>query len=244
MKICDDLRQAVLQAAIQGKLTTQRPEDGDARELLKQIAAEKAQLIKEKKIKKEKFNPIEPLVDDLPDTWVEVYIADIAGVTKLAGFEYTKYFKKESISSTNEVPIVRAQNVRMGKFIVNELEKITMKLSLELPRSALVNKCLLMTFIGAGIGDVCVFKEENRFHLAPNVAKIEPWSKNLDLDYLMICLMSPKCQKCVEDIKKSTAQPSLSMETIRNIKMNIPPLAEQHRIVAKVEKLMAEIDEL
>ena len=52
MKICDDLRQAVLQAAIQGKLTTQRPEDGDARKLLKQIAAEKAKLIKEKKIKK------------------------------------------------------------------------------------------------------------------------------------------------------------------------------------------------
>ena len=73
MKICDDLRQAVLQAAIQGKLTTQRPEDGDARELLKQIAAEKAQLIKEKKIKKEKHLPEiteDEIPFDVPENWV------------------------------------------------------------------------------------------------------------------------------------------------------------------------------
>ena len=53
MTICDDLRQSVLQAAIQGKLTKQLPEDGTAADLLASIKAEKEQLIKEKKIKKE-----------------------------------------------------------------------------------------------------------------------------------------------------------------------------------------------
>ena len=80
MKICDDLRQAVLQAAIQGKLTTQRKEDGDARELLKQIAAEKAKLIKEKKIKKEKPLPEiteEEIPFEVPENWVWVRLGEV-----------------------------------------------------------------------------------------------------------------------------------------------------------------------
>ena len=70
--IIQELRQAVLQAAIQGKLTEQLPEDGDARDLLEQIKSEKERLIKEKKIKKEK--PLAPISEDdvpfdIPENW-------------------------------------------------------------------------------------------------------------------------------------------------------------------------------
>ncbi len=78
-------------------------------------------------------------------------------VTKLAGFEYTKFFTKEAISAFNPIPIVRAQNVRMGFFEENKNEAISEMLSNQLKRSALNKKCLLMTFIGAGIGDTCIF---------------------------------------------------------------------------------------
>ena len=81
MTICDDLRQSVLQAAIQGKLTQQLPEDGCAADLLASIKAEKEQRIKEKKIKKE--TPLAPISEDeipfdIPDNWEWCRLNDIS----------------------------------------------------------------------------------------------------------------------------------------------------------------------
>ena len=153
----------------------------------------------------------------------------------MAGFEYTKFFTKEAISAYNPIPIVRAQNVRMGNFEENKNEAISEILSNQLERSSLNRKCLLMTFIGAGIGDICIFPAERKNHLAPNVAKIEPFNKSILMDYALIALMSPCGQRGVYAIKKSTAQPSLSMETIRRLLIPIPPLAEQSLIIEKLK---------
>ena len=101
-----------------------------------------------------------------------------------------------------------------------------------------------MTFIGAGIGDTCIYDSAVRHHLAPNVAKIEPYTNDIYLPFYLIWLMSTAGQNSVEQIKKSTAQPSLSMETIRSIRVAIPPLAEQKRIAARVEELLKICDEL
>ena len=142
------------------------------------------------------------------------------------------------------MPIVRAQNVRMGYFVENTNEAISEALSQQLERSALTKKCLLMTFIGAGIGDTCIFPALKRCHLAPNVAKIEPYSNKIDLKYALYYLMSDLGQLGVRGISKSTAQPSLSMATIRSLEIALPPLAEQHRIVAEIEKLFELIDQI
>lgn len=241
------LRKSILQQAVQGKLTERDPSDEPASELLKRIQAEKAKLIADGKIKKEK--PLPPITDeekpfDIPDNWEWSSINELFWVTKLAGFEYTKYFTKDQISSKNAVKIVRAQNVKMNRFIENENEAISEELSLLLERSALTVDCLLMTFIGAGIGDTCIYSSLQRHHLAPNVAKIVPVTNGIYLPYYLIWLMSPAGQASVEKIKKSTAQPSLSMETIRSVRVAVPPLAEQKRIVARVEELLAACDGL
>ena len=93
-----------------------------------------------------------------------------------------------------------------------------------------------MTFIGAGIGECCIYSNAKRHHLAPNVAKIEPYSNKILLRYALIWLMSPQGQLSVEAIKKAVGQPSLSMETIRGIRIAIPPYREQIRIVDKYDK--------
>ena len=85
----------------------------------------------------------------------------------------------------NAVPIVRAQNVKMGRFIENKNEAITIELSEQLSRSALYKDCLLMTFIGAGVGETCIFHANKRNHLAPNVAKIEPFDENINMEYAL-----------------------------------------------------------
>ena len=179
---------------------------------------------------------------EVPDNWAWTNIEELFFVTKLAGFEYTDYLTKDVISINNEVPIVRAQNVRMGYFVENANEAISEALSQQLERSALTKKCLLMTFIGAGIGDTCIFPALKRCHLAPNVAKIEPYSDRIDLKYALYYLMSDLGQLGVRGISKSTAQPSLSMATIRRLEVALPPFAEQHRIVAEIEKWISLID--
>ncbi|MEN4759158.1 restriction endonuclease subunit S [Chryseobacterium sp. C39-AII1] len=169
---------------------------------------------------------------EIPESWSWERIGNIAFVTKLAGFEYTKYFTKDNISFNKEIPLVRAQNVKMGMYVENQQEAIDFKLSQELNRCALNKECLLMTFIGAGIGDVCIFPNNKRSHLAPNVAKIEFYS-DISLEYILIYLMSSFGQRGIEDIRKSTAQPSLSMATIRTILIPIPPQEEQRQIAKK-----------
>lgn len=248
-QLISKLRQSILQEAVQGKLAPQDPNDEPASLLLQKIKEEKERLIKEGKIKKEK--PLPPISEDeipyeLPKGWELVYINDIAFVTKLAGFEYTKYLST-AISNKGDVPIIRAQNIKMNKFIENTEEFISYDLSEKLNRSAVYKKCLLMTFIGAGIGEVAIFDKNTRFHLAPNVAKIEifnNFSFNIDEKYILYYLMSEIGQNDIFRFQKATAQPSLSMETIRKVRTPIPPLNEQKRIVEKVDQLMALCDEL
>ena len=255
------LKNSILQWAIQGKLVPQDPNDEPASVLLERIRAEKAKLVKEKKIKKDKNESIIYRGDDnsyyekfvatgevkciddeipfeIPQGWEWERVGNIFFVTKLAGFEYTKFFTKEAISTSNPIPIVRAQNVRMGFFEENKNEAISEMLSSQLERSALNKKCLLMTFIGAGIGDTCIFPAERKNHLAPNVAKIEPFDNSISLDYAVFALMSPCGQRGVNAIRKSTAQPSLSMETIRKLLIPIPSLKEQKCISLKLSEAL------
>mgnify|MGYP001094466291 CR=1 FL=1 len=238
----EKLRQSILQQAVEGKLCEQNPDDEPASVLLKKIKEEKNKLVKERKIKKQKDFP---LVSDeenhfkIPCNWEWCRINDISFVTKLAGFEFTKYF---NLTDNGAVPVIRAQNVRKNRIDTTNLLYIDMKTSKLLNRCALDKKCLLMTFIGAGIGDVAIFEEKQRFHLAPNVAKIELYG--CVEEYILYFLLSTSGQKEIFKYHKATAQPSLSMETIREICVPIPPLAEQQRIVEKVNKLMLLCDEL
>lgn len=168
-------------------------------------------------------------------------------VTKLAGFEYTDTMVN-AISPDETIPIVRAQNVRMFKFNDNNIsEYIGEDISKSLQRCALDKKAVLITFIGAGIGDVCIFDKENRHHLAPNVAKIEIRDefKNILLEeFLMYYLGSYAGKGEIQKISKASAQPSLSMGTIRGIKIVLPTIKEQYEIVNYLNEKCQNIDKL
>lgn len=173
-------------------------------------------------------------IGKIPSEWEVGKAGMFTYVTKLAGFEFTDIMM-DKISENGDVPIVRAQNVRMFKFnkeIINEY--IDLSTSNTLNRCCLDKKCLLITFIGAGIGDICIFDESIRYHLAPNVAKIEirNFAKTkLCEEFLMYYIGSEPGKREIANISKVAAQPSLSMETIRKIKLCIPPFEEQKLIV-------------
>lgn len=243
----ENLNQAILQEAVQGKLVKQDKKDEPASELLKRIKAEKATLIKSKKLKAGKSTEQSvSLISDyiIPKSWVWCKTDEVFFVTKLAGFEYTEHIKLEP---SGEIPVLRAQNIRPLNIDKSNILYIDRKTSLLLDRCSLTKKCLLVTFIGAGIGDVATFIENERWHLAPNVAKMEPFEgceDLIDVTFINYFLMSNIGQKELFKHIKATAQPSLSMGTIRDIDIPLPPLSEQKRIVAEIEKQLSKTKQL
>lgn len=240
------LRSSILSDAVSGRLVPQESTDESASVLLERIKVEKEQLIKEKKIKQSKRIDTSITERDiaLPNQWEWTKGDELFFITKLAGFEYTDHIK---LTESGDIPVIRAQNVRPLKITKNNLMYIDSKTSNLLERSALIKPSLLVTFIGAGIGDVALFDEQERWHLAPNVSKMEPFNASeqmINLKYMNYYLLSQKGQYELFKHMKATAQPSLSMGTIRDIDYMIPPLNEQCRIVAKVENLMATCDAL
>ena len=184
---------------------------------------------------------------DYRNEWKVASIGRFCFVTKLAGFEFTNDMMS-NIQDSGDIPIVRAQNIKMGKFINNISEFIPYRISQKLERCALNRKCLIITFIGAGIGEVAIFNEPKRYHLAPNVAKIVinvGMEHFVTEEYLLYFLMSFAGQEEINKIKKATAQPSLSMGTIRSIKMVLPDsIEEQSEIVSYLDMRCASIDAL
>lgn len=237
----DQLKQTILQLAVMGKLVKQDPSDEPVLSLFDRIEVARNERICKKEIQKpKKVTVSDELEADFPDAWKTSLLNDLVFVTKLAGFEYTKYF---DLKDKGEIPVIRAQNVRPFKPSKENLKYLDKQTSEMLPRSALDRPSLLVTFIGAGIGDVCIFNETTRWHLAPNVAKVEPFA-DVNLDFLCIYLNSPLGRNQLFKSMKSTAQPSLSMTTIREIWVPIPPVEEQQRIVVKVDELMSLCDTL
>lgn len=237
----DDMKKSLLQYAIQGKLVEQRPEEGTAEELFAQIQEEKQRLIQEGKLKKTKALPSitdEEIPADFPSTWKVCYIDDIAFVTKLAGFEYTKNIAPNL--TVTGIPLFKGKNVQNGKLVLNFDSYIPEQVSDELSRSQISKKCLLTPYVGT-IGNIAIFDGGFKAHLGSNVGKIELLNgeKNFIIEeFVLYYLRSQIGYQQLTKYKKATAQESISIDAIRNVIIAFPPLAEQKRIVKKLEQLL------
>ena len=249
----ESLKKSILQEAVQGKLVPQDPSDEPAEALLERIRAEKQRLIKEGKIKKnkhesvifrrdnshyEKLDGVERCIDgelpfEIPESWAWVYLGNISFVTKLAGFEYTKYIAPAL--TTHGIPLFKGKNIQNGKLVEHFEGFIPETVSDELWRSQLSKRCLLTPYVGS-IGNVAVFSGTYKAHLGSNVGKIEPYSDNeVLIEYILYFLRSATGYEQLTKHKKATAQESISIDAIRNVLMPIPPLNEQERIVSAIK---------
>jgi len=139
-----ELKNSILQLAIQGRLVPQRPEEGTGEELLREIRKEKDRRIKSGELKITKALPM--ITDneysyEYPDSWKISYIDDIAFVTKLAGFEYTEYIAPNL--TTTGIPLFKGKNVQNGRIVLEFESYIPESVSNELKRSQITKKCLL-----------------------------------------------------------------------------------------------------
>lgn len=216
--LADKMRKSVLQAAIEGKLTTQNPaEDGDARDLLVEIQAEKQRLIETGEIKREKALPAidqSELPFDIPDNWVWVRLINIFAMQ--AG----KFINASDIKEKGDYPVYGGNGLRGYTNIFNR------------------DGCYpIIGRQGALCGNINM--ANGKFY-ATEHAVVVRFYKELNPHWASFFLTSIN----LNQYATSTAQPGISVEKISSVLIPLPPLAEQQRIVEKLEQILPQLDRL
>ena len=247
------LRETILQLAVQGILTANwrrsHPElvsgSNHASELLKRIQAEKAQLIKEKKIKKEKpLPPIskEEIPYELPEGWVWCRLNQLTKVItkgsspKWQGVQYVE-------EDEGGILFVTSENVGSYNLLWKKKKYVEAKFNEIEPRSILKRNDLLMNIVGGSIGRTAIYDIDDLANINQAVTIIRLLS-DCNYSYFLHFFNSPVCISYMYDKQVDNARPNLSMGNISKFMMPIPPKEEQKVIVEKVNALMVLCDEL
>ena len=222
------LRQTILNLAVRGKLVPQDPKDEPASDVDLKIKNRSRGQIQES---------IEPPFD-LPGGWAWRAIDTLAD--QVTDGEHAT---PPRISET-QIPLVTAKNVRQGFMDYSQTDWV----SFETAQKAW-GRCrpqvgdLLLVCVGATTGRLTVLREPRDMVLVRSVALIRPNSNVLN-EYLERAIRSPLVQQQIWASVKAAAQPCLYINRIQSLLIPLPPLAEQQRIVAKVDELMALCDQL
>lgn len=240
-KFPEDMKKSILQMAMQGKLVEQRPEEGTADGLYEQIVAEKAQLIKDGKIKKEK--PLPEIAEDeipfeIPSSWKWVKLNDLcekigSGSTPSGG---RNIYKEEGIK------FLRSQNVNNDGIRYEGIVYISEELNKK--GSIVKAKDILLNITGGSIGRCVVVPDD--FDIA-NINQHVMIIRGVNLDirfWIHNIIISPYIQSKIMDVQVGVSREGLSAEKLKNFLIPLPPLEEQKRIVAKIEELLPYCDQL
>ena len=247
------LRQSILQEAIQGRLVPQDPNEETASVLLERIRAEKARLVKEKKIKADKNesriflgddgswyeqvgnnSPVcinDSLPFDLPEGWVWVRLINIAILLGGYAFKSHEYSDKGS-------RVIRISDIT--PFGIIDKNIVRHPYSESLSQFVIQKDDILMAMTGGTVGKSLLVDNlpEELMLLNQRVANIRPLIVNVL--YIHYILSSNFIQSVISHSKNSTND-NISMADIGNFFIPLPPLAEQHRIVAKLEEILPKL---
>lgn len=239
-----ELKNSILQLAIQGKLVEQRPEEGTAEDLYYQLKAEKASGIKKGLWGKSKsLTEIEDgeILFEIPDSWRWIKIGEIASVVTKGTTP-----RGGNVSYLDEgIGFLRAENVAgLDKIDKTNLKCIDIDTHTGfLKRSIIEANDILITIAGT-LGRTALVRETDlplNANQAVSIVRLVN-TKDLSLLFLIYALNSAAIQRYLTGQKKITAIPNLTLEIIENCLIPLPPLAEQKRIVAKIEELLPLID--
>lgn len=218
------LKSKIIDAGIQGKLTEQLPEDGTAEELYQQIQREKLALEKAEKIKKSK--PLPPISDeekpfDIPENWKWVKLGNV--ITLVSGTD----FKPEDYNDSGiGMPYMTgASNIENDKLIINRWTPC--------PRNIAYEGDLLLVCKGSGFGKL-VICNVSEAHIARQFMSIRPYY-GVDVNYVKAVMINSF--QIIKEAGKGLI-PGVDRDTVLNIPLPLPPIAEQKRIVAKLEELL------
>ncbi|HCN6355964.1 TPA: restriction endonuclease subunit S [Escherichia coli] len=235
----DALKQTILQLAVMGKLVPQDPNDEPASELLKRIAQEKAQLVKEGKIKKQKSLP--PISDEekpfeLPEGWEWSYLSDIGILAR--GRSKHRPRNDPTLYADGTIPLVQTGDVARSNGCINTYSALYNQLGLS--QSKLWNKGTLCITIAANIADSGILNFDACF--PDSVVGFTPYENEIPVLYFHYFMMTIK--STLEKFAPSTTQKNINIDILSQLFFPCPPLEEFHRIVDKVQNLLSVCDVL
>ena len=232
-----DMQKSILQMAIQGKLVEQRPEEGTGEELYQQIQAEKKRLIQEGKIKKEK--PLPEIAEDevpfeIPEGWKWCRLLDLCSLIGDIDHNMPKSVDKNHgvlfLSAKDLLDDGSINYIDNVKYISNEdYDRLSRKVKPQLGD-------IVYSRIGACLGKARTVKSEVKFLVSYSCCIIR--SIQIDVDYLRYYLESPIILAHSVKARQSIGVPDLGMGEIKKYFIALPPLAEQKRIVERLEELL------
>ena len=230
-----DLKNSILQLAIEGKLVPQRKEEGTAKELLAEIRAEKARLIKEKKIKKSK--PLPEITDeekpfDIPDSWEWVRLDDIC--KSISDGDHQAPPKSE-----NGVPFLVISDVRSGKLNFKNTRHVPVEYFKTLSPERIPLKGDILFTVTGSYGIPVLINVDMEFCFQRHIALLKPM---IDYTFLSYILESPFIKTQCDAVATGTAQKTVGLKSLKSLLLPLPPLYEQGRIITKIEELQADID--
>ena len=233
----EDMKKSVLQYAIQGKLVEQRAEEGTGEELYRQIQAEKKRLIKEGKIKKEK--PLPEIAEDeipfdIPESWRWVRFSEIMSTMSTGPFgsmlHKTDYIEKG-------IPLVNPANMVNGKIVPSDKMMIS-----EATRRRLSSYILHAGMIVLGrrgeMGRCAVVTEKEDGWLCGTGSFFMEPSMRLYVYYVVSLFSSPYVKFYLGGESVETTMSNLNHTILSKMPIPLPPLAEQRRIVAKLDEIL------
>ena len=235
----DKLRRSILQQAVQGKLTERDPSDEPASELLKHIQMEKSKFIAEGRIKKEKQLP--PITEDdcpfeIPNEWEWVRLTDVGEVSR--GRSKHRPRNDTILYRDGKYPLIQTGDVaRSGGLITSCSASYN---DVGLAQSRMWPKGTLCLTIAANIADVGILDFDACF--PDSVVGFNAFKPIASNKYFLYMLMAYKA--ILDSMATRSAQKNINLETIASLAYPLPPLAEQKRIVARVEELLAACDML
>lgn len=234
------LRKFILDLAVRGKLVPQDPNDEPASELLKRIAKERARLVKAGEIRKPKeFSPLEDR-EVLPIGWT---------VTRLDGLSPRSlcdgdWIETKDQSEDGGIRLIQLADVGVGEFLNKSARYITEETEARLNCTRLVVGDVLIARLPNPIGRACIFPDIGQPAItAVDVAILRP-DANVSGEFLVLAMNAPPIREQIEAYGKGATRFRVSTGHLKTIQIPLPPLAEQHRIVGKVDELMALCDQL
>ena len=227
-----DMQKSILQMAIQGKLVEQRPEEGTGEELYRQIQAEKQALIKAGRIKKEK--PLPEIAEDevpfeIPEGWKWCRLPSVADIC--LGKMLDKQ-KNQGILA----PYLRNVNVRWGDFELDDL--LEMRFEDVLDDRFLIQKNDLVMCEGGEPGRCAVWKDETPIHFQKALHRIR-FAKFLSPNYFYYVFSLYANNGIFNKLFTGTTIKHLTGQSLDRIIVPLPPIAEQKRIVERLEETLA-----
>lgn len=230
-KFPEDMKKSILQYAIQGKLVEQRPEEGTGKELYRQIQTEKQRLIKEGKIKKEKPLPKiteDELPFDIPESWKWCRLSDVIDVRD-GTHDSPKYVPVG-------IPLVTSKNLVNGVIDYGNVKYITQEDADKINvRSMVDDDDILFAMIGS-IGNPVLVKKDREFCIK-NMALFKRFA-NTDISMRYVYWFLFYAQYKLKKEASGGVQSFISLSRFREYLIPLPPVAEQNRIVAKLEEIL------